>query len=155
MRYYVLSGMDENNNYNFYKEIGNLLRKELLEFNSIVYISAYPNNFEKNLELSKSKKFANIGINFKKSIVLDYSYTKKQAKEIIKENNLIFLFGGDPYQQIKFMREYELIDMLRNKVLITLSAGSINLCKDAICTKDNEFKYTSKYKRYGIHRFYY
>lgn len=155
MRYYILSGMDANNNYNFYEEIGKLLRKELLEFNSIVYISAYPNNFEKNLILSKSEKFTNIGINFKKSIVLDYSFTKKQAKKIIEENNLIFLFGGDPYQQIKFMREYELIDMLRDKVLISLSAGSINLCVDAICTKDNDFKYTSKYERYGIYLFYY
>ena len=150
MRYYILSGMDEDNNYNFYEEIGNFLKNELLEFDSIVYISAYPNSFEKNLMLAKSERFTNIGINFKKSIVLDYSFTKKQAKKIIEENNLIFLFGGDPYQQIKFMEEYELIDLLRDKVLITLSAGSINLCEDAICTKDNDFKYTSKYKRYGI-----
>ncbi len=139
MRYYILSGMDAANNYQFYKKIGNFLRNELLEFNSIVYISAYPNSFEKNLKLSKSEIFNNIGLNFKKSIVLDYSFTKKQAKKIIEENNLIFLFGGDPYQQ-----------MLRDKVLITLSAGSINLCDNAICTKDNDFEETSKYKRYGI-----
>ena len=151
MKYYILSGMDEENDYNFYKEIGDLLKKELSGFNNIVYISAYPNNIEKNVRLAKSEIFSKIGIKFKNSIVLDYSYTKENAKKILENNELIFLYGGDPYQQIKFMREYELIDLLRNKVLITLSAGSINLSKDAICTKDEDFESTTKYKRNGIY----
>ena len=151
MKYYILSGMDEKNDYNFFKEIGILLKKELSHFNNIVYISAYPNNIEKNLRLAKSEIFSKIGINFKNSIVLDYSYTKENAKEILENNELIFLYGGDPYQQIKFMREYELIDLLKNKVLITLSAGSINLSKDAICTKDEDFESTTQYKRNGIY----
>ena len=49
------------------------------------------------------------------------------------------------------MQEYDLIELMRNKVLITLSAGSINLCEDAICTKDEDFSVTSKYRRYGIY----
>ena len=98
MKCYILSGMDEKNDYNFYKEIGDLLKKELSEYKNIVYISAYPNNFEKNIELAKTEKFSNIGISFENSIVLDYSYTKENAKEIIKNNELIFLYGGDPYQ---------------------------------------------------------
>ena len=151
MKCYILSGMDEKNDYNFYKEIGDLLKKELSEYKNIVYISAYPNNIEKNLRLAKSEFFSKIGINFKNSIVLDYSYTKENAKEILENNELIFLYGGDPYQQIKFMREYELIDLLKNKVLITLSAGSINLSKDAICTKDEDFESTTQYKRNGIY----
>ena len=151
MKYYILSGMDEKNDYNFFKEIGILLKKELSHFNNIVYISAYPNNIEKNLRLAKSEIFSKIGINFKNSIVLDYSYKKENAKEILENNELIFLYGGDPYQQIKFMREYELIDLLKNKVLITLSAGSINLSKDAICTKDEDFETTTQYKRNGIY----
>ena len=151
MKYYILSGMDEENDYNFYKEIGDLLKKELSGFNNIVYISAYPNNIEKNVRLAKSEIFSKIGIKFKNSIVLDYSYTKENAKKILENNELIFLYGGDPYQQIKFMREYELIDLLRNKVLITLSAGSINLSEDAICTKDEDFDNTTKFKRNGIY----
>lgn len=151
MKCYILSGMDEKNDYNFYREIGDLLKKELSEYKNIVYISAYPDNFEKNIELAKSKKFTNIGINFENSIVLDYSYTKEKAKEITKNNELFFLYGGDPYQQMKFMQEYDLIELLRNKILITLSAGSINLCEDAICTKDEDFSVTTRYKRYGIY----
>ena len=151
MKCYILSGMDEKNDYNFYREIGDLLKKELSEYKNIVYISAYQDNFEKNIELAKSKKFTNIGINFENSIVLDYSYTKEKAKEITKNNELFFLYGGDPYQQMKFMQEYDLIELLRNKILITLSAGSINLCEDAICTKDEDFSVTTRYKRYGIY----
>ena len=40
---------------------------------------------------------------------------------------------------------------MKNKVLITLSAGSINLSKDAICTKDEDFETTTQYKRNGIY----
>ena len=151
MKNYILSGMDEKNDYNFYKEIGDVLKKEISNFKNIVYISAFPNDIKKNLKLAKSEIFSEIGINFKKSIVLDYSYTKENAKKIIENNELFFLYGGDPYQQIKFMREYELIDLLKNKILITLSAGSINLSKNAICTKDEDFDSTTKYKRDGIY----
>ena len=146
-KYYILSGMDEENNYNFYGDIAEVFRKELKNFESIVYISAYPNDVEKNKKLSKSEKFINIGINFKTSIVLDYSYTKEEARSILKENDLIFLYGGDPYQQMKFIEDYDIGKLLKDKTIITLSAGSINICKETVCTKDEDFSITSKYNR--------
>lgn len=149
-KYFILSSMDEKNNYNFYEDIAEILKKELYEFDSIVYISAYPNNIEKNKRLSKSEKFINIGIDFKTSIALDYSYSKEEVREILKENQLVFLYGGNPYEQMKFIEEYEIGDLLRRKTLITLSAGSINICREAICTKDEEFEVSSKYKRNRI-----
>ena len=146
-KYYILSGMDEKKDYNFYTNIAEVFRKELNDFDSIVYISAYPKDIEKNKNLSKSEKFINIGVKFKSSIVLDYSYTKEEVKSILKENDLIFLYGGDPYQQIKFIEEYDIVEQLENKTIITLSAGSINICKEAICTKDEDFSVSSTYKR--------
>lgn len=147
-KYYILSGMNEN--YNFYEDIAEVFRKELCDFETIVYISAYPNDIEKNKKLSKSEQFINIGINFKTSITLDYSYSKKEVESILKENDLIFLYGGDPYQQMKFIEDYDIGYLLKDKTLITLSAGSINICKEAICTKDEDFSVTSKYKRNRI-----
>lgn len=44
-KYYILSGMDED--YNFYENIAKVFREELYNFESIVYISAYPNDIEK------------------------------------------------------------------------------------------------------------
>lgn len=149
-KYYILSGMDEKNDYNFYGDIAEIFRNELYNFESIVYISAYPKDIERNKKLSKSEKFINAGINFKTSIVLDYSYDREAVKKILNENNLIFLYGGDPYQQMKFIENYEIGSLLKDKTIITLSAGSINICNEAICTKDEDFSETSKYKRNGI-----
>lgn len=142
--------MNEKNDYNFYDDIAEVFRKELYNFETIVYISAYPNDIEKNKKLSKSEKFINIGINFKTSIALDYSYNKKEIKSILKENDFIFLYGGDPYQQMKFIEDYDIGCLLKDKTLITLSAGSINICNEAICTKDEDFSVSSKYKRNRI-----
>ena len=146
-KYYILSGMDEKKDYNFYTNIAEVFRKELNDFDSIVYISAYPKDIEKNKNLSKSEKFINIGVKFKSSIVLDYSYTKEEVKSILKENDLIFLYGGDPYQQMKFIEDYDIGKLLKDKTIITLSAGSINICKETVCTKDEDFSITSKYNR--------
>ena len=146
-KYYILSGMDEERDYNFYKNISEIFKNELNKFDTIVYISAYPKDYEKNDKLSKSERFLNIGIKFKRSIAVDYSYSKEQVRDIITKSDLIFLYGGDPYQQMKFILDYDIKEFLNGKTLITLSAGSINISKEAICTKDEDFDTTSKYER--------
>lgn len=150
MKYYLLSGMDEKNNYNFFHDIAEKLKKDLKKFNTIVYIPTYPDNKEKCEKLSKSEKFKNIGINFEKSIVLNNSYSQEEIKKIIKENELFFLYGGNPFKQMKFINEYNITELIRNKVIIGLSAGSINMCKKAICTKDEDFEESKLYKGMGL-----
>ncbi len=150
MKYYLLSGMDKNNNYNFYKDIAKRFKKELSDFDTIVYIPTHPDDKEKCIELSKSKIFKNIEINFKKSIVLDYSYNLDDVKKILDKNNLIFLYGGNPYTQMKFIEKYEIRDLIKNKTIISLSAGSINMCKNAICTKDEDFDNSTIYDGMGL-----
>lgn len=153
MKYYLLSGMDKNNNYNFYNSIAKRFKKELSDFDTIVYIPTYPDNKEKCIELSKSKIFKNIEINFKKSIVLDYSYNLDDVKKILDKNNLIFLYGGNPYTQIDFIKKYKIRDLIKNKTIISLSAGSINMCKNAICTKDEDFDESTMYDGMGLVNF--
>ena len=53
---------------------------------------------------------------------------------------------------MKFILDFGIGDMLKEKTLITLSAGSINISNDAICTKDEDFDVTSKYKRIRFYR---
>lgn len=153
MKYYLLSGMDEKNNYNFYPGIAKKFKKELKKFNTIVYIPTYPDNKEKCEELSKSEKFKNIGINFEKNIVLNNSYSAKKIQEIISKNELFFLYGGNPYKQIEFIEKYNIAEMIKNKVIIGLSAGSINMCKNAICTKDEDFEKSNLYQGMGLLNF--
>lgn len=148
--YYLLSGMDANNNYNFYKKIASILKKDLKNYNSIIYIPTYPNNKEKCNKLAKSEIFENIGIHFNKSIVLDNSYSLDDIKKILKENSLIFLYGGNPYEQIKFIKKNKITKLIKEKTIIALSAGSINMCKNAICTKDEEFEKSNIYDGMGL-----
>ena len=150
MKYYLLSGMNKENGYNFYKDIGNIFKKELKKFDTIIYIPTYPENKDKCIELSHSENFRNIGIYFDRSIVLDYSYSINQVKEIISENELIFLYGGNPYKQMDFIIKYGIRDLIKNKTIIGLSAGSINMCKKAICTKDEDFKESNMYNGMGL-----
>ena len=51
---------------------------------------------------------------------------------------------------MKFIEDYDIGNLLKDKTLITLSAGSINICKEAICTKDEDFSVSLKYKRNRI-----
>lgn len=115
MKYYLLSGMNKENGYNFYKEIGNIFKKELKKFDTIIYIPTYPENKDKCIELSHSENFRNIGIYFDRSIVLDYSYSINQIKESISENELIFLYGGNPYKQMEFIIKYGIRDLIKIK----------------------------------------
>lgn len=151
-KYYILSGMDEKNDYNFFERIAEIFQKEISNYREIVYISAYPNDYDRNIKLSKSEKFSNVGINFESSVALDYSYSIKKAKELIEKCQLVFLYGGDPYQQMQFIKDYDIQELIKDKTLITLSAGSINISKVAICTKDEDFDFTSKYKRNGDYK---
>ena len=150
MKYYLLSGMDEKNDYNFFPDITKKFSKDLKKFNTIVYIPTYPENNEKCKELSKSKKFENIGIYFERSIVLNDSYNTKEIKNIINENELFFLYGGDPYKQIDFINRNNITSLIKNKTIIGLSAGSINMCKNAICTKDEDFEESKIYPGMGL-----
>lgn len=148
MKYYLLSGM--NREYQFYSDIAKRLKKDLEKFDTIIYIPTYPEDKEKCIKLSQSEKFKNIGIYFNKSIVLDYSYSIDEVKKIIKENELIFLYGGDPYKQMEFITQYGIKDLIKNKTIIGLSAGSINMCQNAICTKDEDFEESNMYNGMGL-----
>lgn len=148
MKYYLLSGMNEN--YDFFDNIAEIFRKEIIKFNTIVYISGHPKNMEKSFKLAKSEKFLNIGIKFANSIVLDYSFSKEEVYKIINENKIVFLYGGDPYEQMQFIIDYGIKDLLKEKVIIGLSAGSINMCKIAVCTKDEDFSESTTYNGMGF-----
>lgn len=150
MKYYLLSGMDEKNSYNFFDDIAKKFKKDLERFNTIVYIPTYPENKEKCESLSKSENFKNIGINFEKSIVLSNYCSDKELQKIINENELFFLYGGNPFRQIDFINKHNITELIRNKVIIGLSAGSINMCKNAICTKDEDFEKSEMYQGMGL-----
>ncbi len=80
--------------------------------------------------------FADAGIRFNKSCVVDGRMTPKEAQKVISEADIVWLAGGDTPTQFAYLQKYGLIDILRhyNGTVIGMSAGSINMAKSAICT---------------------
>lgn len=153
MKYYMLSGLDAKNDYNFYPEEAEILKKNLKNFNTLVYIPTYPDDIEKCNALANKPLFENIGIKFDKVIVLNDSYTKSEIRQIMSENELFFLFGGNPFKQIDFINKNNITELIKNKTIIGLSAGSINMCKVALCTKDEDFANSTTYEGMGLINF--
>lgn len=148
MKYYLLSGMNENKN--FFPSIAEIFKNDFKNIETIVYIPTYPEDKEKCEKLSKTDIFKNIGVNFKKAIVLDNSYSINEVKNIINENELFFLYGGDPYKQIEYINHYNITPLIKDKLIIGLSAGSINMSKKSICTKDEDFDESNVYNGMGL-----
>ena len=82
--------------------------------------------------------FKSNGIIFKETHVIDNRISKKEAKEYIKKAEVVWLSGGNTLNQIKEIKEYDLIETLQNreKVTIGMSAGSINMAKRVVLAKD-------------------
>ena len=96
---------------------------------SIVFVSSVPNNYERTDEQVDryTNTFSKIGIVFNSVFSLDGRNTMKEAKSIIKNSDIVFLMGGSPELQMKFINEYELVESIQSvKIVIGVSAGSMN-----------------------------
>ena len=96
---------------------------------SIVFVSSVPNNYERTDEQVDryTNIFSKIGIVFNSVFSLDGRNTMQEAKNIIKNSDIVFLMGGSPELQMKFINEYELVESIQStKIVIGVSAGSMN-----------------------------
>ena len=105
------------------------LLKNIKSGMNIVFISSVPNNFERtNEQVDRyTNAFSKIGIGFNNIFYIDGRKTKEEAKNIIMDSDIIFLMGGSPELQMKFINEYELVGSIQSaKIVIGVSAGSMN-----------------------------
>ena len=58
------------------------------------------------------------------------------AQDLVSNAEVLWLAGGDTSTQFNYLESYGLISCIREHkgVIIGMSAGSINMCKRAICT---------------------
>ena len=135
-KYYLLSDFNEENGFSL---IANEFKKDIKDYNEIVFIASCPTigeitdkYVEKYLEW-----FDRIGIHFKSKIILDNRIDSVQMINAIKNASLIYLMGGTTLLQMKFLLENKLVEPIREAdcLIMGLSAGAINMAKTSILTK--------------------
>lgn len=136
MSTYILTSMFPNG---LNTEQGELFRTLLTGRRSFVFIAS---EFEKMHEKTDKyfrfflKMFQESGISFDETCVVDGRMTAEDAQKSVKEADVVWLSGGNTPVEFTYLKKYGLDTVLRQHkgVVIGMSAGSINMAKNAICT---------------------
>ena len=113
---------------------------------NITFIASVPDNYERTDEQVNrfNSFFSKIGISFNSINFIDGRKTKEEAKKSVENSDVVFLLGGSPDLQMKFINDYELSDLISNvKIVIGVSAGSMNQ-GDRVIYKDDFENYILK-----------
>ena len=132
-------------NRKFPHEIAERLREELLKRDNFICISAWPADYERNeIDLiNMHGLFENYNIPFARQYVIDNRTETSSAIRLIHEASCVFLMGGYPKLQLELMRNKKVDVAIRNAdaVVLGLSAGSINMAKHSLDTKESSVPY--------------
>ena len=129
------------------------LLKNIKNDMSITYISSVPDNHERtDDQVSRFNNcFSNIGITFSNTYYIDSRISKEDAKDYINNSDIVFLLGGSPDLQMKFINEYELNEVIANtNIVIGVSAGSMNQGERVVYKDDFENFIMKDYKGLGL-----
>ena len=115
----------------FTDHIAEILNEELTERDSLVFISAWPDNYAQNDEDSDGmhNMFAERNMPFVKHSVIDNRTEEEEAVRLIREASCIFLMGGNATLQFDLMcRKGILVEVRQSSaVILGVSAGSMNM----------------------------
>ena len=136
MSTYILTSMFPNG---FNAEQCKLFRTLLTERRKFAFIAS---EFEKMHEKTEKyfhfflKMFRESGISFDEAYVVDGRMTVAEAQKALTEADVVWLSGGNTPVEFAYMKKYGLDTILKQHegVVIGMSAGSINMAKNAICT---------------------
>lgn len=156
VKIYLLSGGDKLKGI-FTKEQEELLKTDLKGKKNLVSIGAKM-EYEKNdiyfygddstLGVKKCFIFSDL-TNFN---LIDGRTSKEDGLKLLKNADIIYLQGGDPFVQLKYIKNNGYDDFLENYdgILLGLSAGTMNLSKIAFYSKDEDYPETIFYDALGI-----
>ncbi len=141
MTRYYCSGFDIDNVFGH--GLGDMIRTELQDTKSIVYIPGGVSKIEK--ACSKyiphfTKHFKNAGIEFESVHIITPGVSADEAKRLIKNANFVMLMGGDPFKQKELCESLDIMDELKNfnGVMLGFSAGAMMMSKYIIITPCSE-----------------
>ena len=117
--------------HHFPEAVAQVLRAYLPRRESLVFISAWPEEYARNDDDSDGMHgmFAERGMAFDNHRVIDRRTSAADAVRLAREADCIFLMGGDVTKQMSLIRDLGLVAELRasRAVLLGVSAGSMNM----------------------------
>lgn len=120
----------------FTDAIAQRLRDALTVRNRLVFVSAWPSEYQRNDEDAAGMHgmFESCGMAFQHFHVIDKRTASEDAKRLIREADCIFLMGGHAVQQHQLICEKGIGDELRSSaaVILGVSAGSSNMARRAL-----------------------
>lgn len=140
-------------NDGFNETQGKYLKKDIKNNSKIVFISSIADAHEKNdLKFNNFiENFKKIGITFNSSNLIDNRKKNLEAKTLIDEADIVFLMGGSPILQMNFIKEYSLINEIKNKkIVIGVSAGAINQSNKVVYIDETYEDRVLKYDGLGL-----
>ena len=115
----------------FPEEIADVLRGSLSERESLVFISAFPEDHAQNDDDSDGmhNMFAERGMAFARHRVIDRRTAAADAISLVRQADCVFLMGGNATWQMELMRDLGLVPALRacRAVILGVSAGAMNM----------------------------
>ena len=126
---YLFSNIDKINGFS--KLQSKYLSKDLRNCNNILFVPGDYDNEKYTIYKDKIISwFDNIGISFKENHLVSLD-------DELNDYDVIFLMGGNPIKQIEIINKINLRNIINKaKVVIGVSAGAINLSKEAIYYND-------------------
>lgn len=149
---FMFSGFDKEKG--FYDNQVKYLKLNLKSGLNITFIASNFDNYEKTDKHVNIfvESFNKIDISFKFVNIIDYRVKKEDTRDIITNSDIIFIMGGDTYNEFQYIKEYELVDVIKKfeGVIIGVSAGSLNM-SDNVCYLDEYRDYKLvQYKGLGL-----
>lgn len=139
----LLSGPNKKTGYD--QKIKEIIKENLSGKKSIVFISANPDNYEKNdiqvygneNSLGIIKMLEECNVKVSNTCIIDNRNIKDINNGILLNADIIYLMGGDPILQNEFVINNNLLNFIKksNSFIIGVSAGSMNLAKNAFIPK--------------------
>ena len=129
----------------FTDSIADVLKEELDVRNSLVFISAWPEDYAQNDEDSYGmhEMFVEKNMPFTKYVVIDNRTKTDTAISLIREASCIFLMGGNATLQFELICNKGILKELRQSsaVILGVSAGAMNMGKTTVDIYESSVPY--------------
>ena len=147
----LFSGCDKVKGFNI--RINKIINKELDRYNRMAVICA-SDDYSKNDTLidgtSDKIGIRNMFNSIKEFYLIDRRTSVDDMINIIKKVDIIYLFGGNPLIQLDIIKRIDYKELFKDKILLGMSAGSMNLGKIGYYSKDDDYDKTFFYEGLGF-----